>query len=514
MNDRSMLSFAPIRRHFELPDSYPADAEHEAQAATDKYPDSRVDARDIEFVTIDPAGSLDLDQAVCIQRLDTGYRLHYAIADVGAFVTPGGALDREVHERGQTIYLPDGNVPLHPRILSEQRASLNAGEDRPAVWWQIDTDAAGHLVRARVCRAHVHVRERFDYETLQAQYDRGEQLHPAISLLPEWAELRASIARERGAIELQLPEQDLEHIDGHWQLRLQPRTSMDAWNAQCSLTTGMVAAEIMIAARMGIIRTLPSPSERTVAQFQDVARSLGVTVGEDASPGDVLASCDPNTPEALSLHTAATKLLRGAGYATMTGELPDETWHAGVGARYAHATAPLRRLVDRYSSELCLAITDGAWVTLDAHGATLPDDAATERIPNELLNELEALPGIMQRSGRLAADVDNSAINLAEAVALQDRIGEVFTAVRLRGSDDRHLAEVYVPEPPVIAQCAGAVPAGERIEVRLTEADPARRRVRFVYPAADAGSNPDVGSDPDLDSNTDARSEPPSTSRQ
>ncbi len=94
MNDRSTLSFAPIRKHFELPDSYPADAEHEAQAATDKYPDSRVDARNIEFVTIDPAGSLDLDQAVCIQRLDTGYRLHYAIADVGAFVAPGGALDR------------------------------------------------------------------------------------------------------------------------------------------------------------------------------------------------------------------------------------------------------------------------------------------------------------------------------------------------------------------------------------------------------------------------------------
>src|SRR5699024_8902046 len=100
---------------------------------------SRTDATDLPLVTVDPPGARDLDQAVLLERRGRGgFRVHYAIADVAAFVRPGGALDRETRRRGQTLYLPDGNIPLHPRVLSEDAGSLLPNRVRPAVLWRID----------------------------------------------------------------------------------------------------------------------------------------------------------------------------------------------------------------------------------------------------------------------------------------------------------------------------------------------------------------------------------------
>ncbi len=478
-----MHNVQSLRELFELPADFPPAVTDAAANATDRFARDRVDARDVEFVTIDPPGSLDLDQAVCIQRTETGYRCNYAIADVGAFVAPGSPIDLEAKRRGQTIYLPDGNVPLHPRILSENKASLVAGEDRPAIWWQVETDASGSLTQVRVRRAIVHVRERLDYPTLQQQLDAGQPLHPAIALLPEWGHLREQQAHDAGAIELQLPEQDLELIDGEWQLRLEPRTQIDGWNAQCSIATGIAAAHIMLAANVGLLRTLPAPDADTIATFRKVARALSVTVTDDATPGTILDSLEPGSPESLALNAAATKLLRGAGYEAFDGAPPATAWHAGVAASYAHATAPLRRLADRHVNEICVAASAGAWVPLQHEPDNAPTLDATA-VPASIRAELPELAGIMQASGKRASDVDNTAINLGEAVALQHRVGETFTAALLRPADGNHDAEIYVMTPPVIAQCAGDVPAGELVKVTLTVAEPAKQRVRFRYPAS------------------------------
>ncbi|HKQ42910.1 MAG TPA: ribonuclease catalytic domain-containing protein, partial [Pseudonocardia sp.] len=132
--------FAAVRAEFALPTGFPAAvlaeaAEAAARAATG---DGRVDATDIELVTIDPPGAKDLDQALGITRRGDGFRVHYAIADLGAVVAPGGAIDAEVRKRGQTVYLPDGSVPLHPPVLSEGASSLLPDGPRAAVLWTID----------------------------------------------------------------------------------------------------------------------------------------------------------------------------------------------------------------------------------------------------------------------------------------------------------------------------------------------------------------------------------------
>src|SRR3546814_13642403 len=96
---------------------------------------------------------MDLDQAMFVERVGDGYRVHYAIADVGAFVSPGDPIDLEANRRGETLYGADGKIPLHPKALSEDMASLLPGELRPALLWTIDLDATGEGIAVDVCGA-------------------------------------------------------------------------------------------------------------------------------------------------------------------------------------------------------------------------------------------------------------------------------------------------------------------------------------------------------------------------
>lgn len=144
---------AALRDALGVPDAFGPAALAEAERAASDHPWPERDATDLPFVTIDPPGSTDLDQAVYIERDGDGYVVHYAIADLPTFVVPGGALDAETRERGQTLYAPNERTPLHPAALSEGAASLLPGQDRPALLWRLQVDAAGALVGTHVERA-------------------------------------------------------------------------------------------------------------------------------------------------------------------------------------------------------------------------------------------------------------------------------------------------------------------------------------------------------------------------
>src|SRR3954469_21103247 len=118
--------FAALRRELQLPERFPDEVEEEARAAAARplSATGRRDATDVPLLTIDPPGSLDLAQAFQAERRGGGYRVRYAIADVAAFVEPGGSLDREARERGESLYSPALRTPLYPPLLSEGAASL------------------------------------------------------------------------------------------------------------------------------------------------------------------------------------------------------------------------------------------------------------------------------------------------------------------------------------------------------------------------------------------------------
>ncbi|MGZ4548733.1 MAG: RNB domain-containing ribonuclease, partial [Blastococcus sp.] len=114
--------FAAIRAEFDVPEEFPADVLAQAAEVVAEPPLPELDATDVPLVTLDPAGSRDLDQAVHLAPRGAGFRVTYAIADVGGFVPLGSPLDREARRRGQTLYSPDRRTPLHPPELSEGAA--------------------------------------------------------------------------------------------------------------------------------------------------------------------------------------------------------------------------------------------------------------------------------------------------------------------------------------------------------------------------------------------------------
>ncbi|MCU1688640.1 MAG: ribonuclease [Pseudonocardiales bacterium] len=459
------VDFDGIRSEFAVPGAFPPAALAEAAAASALRFGALADLTALPFATVDPEGSRDLDQAMHIARDGSGFIVHYAIADVAAFVPPGGALDQAAHQRVETYYLPDRRSPLHPPSLSEGAASLLEGQASPAVVWQIALDERGEAHDVDVRRGLVASRRQWDYPTLQRALDAGGDAG-GLTLLGEVGALRQSLARARGAIELDLPEQVVDPAaDGRWALALRRDLPCEGWNAQISLLTGMAAAGLMLRAGIGILRTLPPADDRTIAQLRRFAHALRVDWPTEQPAGEMLTGLDRTNPVHVALIDEAATLLRGAGYTVLSGPVDPadpKLHHAGVAAPYAHVTAPLRRLVDRYGSEVCLAI------------------ASSRPVPGWALDALPVLPGEMAGGDRRARAVDKAVIDATEAWLLHDRIGETFDAAVIEASADGRSGEIALSDPPVRARCSGAgLAPGRTLAVRLIDADIRARTVRF-----------------------------------
>ncbi|MDQ1584734.1 MAG: hypothetical protein QOH80_99 [Actinomycetota bacterium] len=451
--------FARIRQELHVPEDFPADVTAEAEAAAREVRAPAYDATDIPFLTIDPPGSMDLDQALNIERRGSGFRVRYAIADVASFVAAGGAVDQETHRRVETLYSPDISTPLHPRVLSEGAASLLAGQDRPALLWVIDLDADGEQTAVEVRRALVRSTDRMDYAGVQALIDAGTA-EERLLLLAEVGKLREQREVDRGGVSLPIPEQEVLETPDGFALAYRVPLACEGWNAQISLLTGMAAADLMLHGEVGVLRTLPAAPEEEIRRLRRAASVLDVPWPEGTSYAEVIRGLDPSNPRHLALLEEATALLRGAGYTAFDGAVPENATHAAVAAEYAHATAPLRRLVDRYVGEVCVSLCGGV------------------EVPDWVRKTLPELPKLMAESDRRAGALERECVALMEAVVLSPRVGQEFDAAVVDVNEKG--GTVQLREPAVRGQCEGTLPLGERVRVTLVEADVTTRRVRFA----------------------------------
>ena len=457
------IDFSELRRELKLPAQFSPAAQLEADQIAVRGPAlPTLDRTDIAFVTIDPPTSMDLDQAMFLEhRSGGGYRVHYAIADVSLWVTPGGALEADTWERGQTVYLPDGKVPLHPKVLSEGSASLLPDQVRPAVVWTIDLDSDGATSGVRLERALVRSRAKLNYPAVEAGHG-----HDSIALLPEIGKLLIERGLDRGAINLPIPAQDVEPDGTGWSLAFVAPTPIEEYNAQISLLTGVAAAQIMLNGKVGLLRTMPRPDPQAIARLRTAAKPLGIPWPDGASAGRVIGAVDGSDPRGAAFLGHAAELMRGAGYTAFDGDLPEQREHGGVAAPYAHVTAPLRRLADRYATEVCIALFAGV------------------SVPQWARDALPKLPAVMTATDRVANAAERGAVDLVEAVLLKDQVGERFEAAVLDVDAPRPnkppRGVILIDDPAVRARCEGeGLALGERIPVKLTEADPAQRKVLF-----------------------------------
>lgn len=443
-----------LQSELQVPQEFPPEVLAAADQAVrnPRLPDT--DLTDIEFVTIDPEGSMDLDQALHISRQGDGYLVRYAIADVAAFVSPGDPIDLEAHRRGQTFYAPHQRTPLHPPAMSEAAASLLPDKDTPALVWQIALDAEGQGGEARVERAMVRSRAKLTYAGVQADLDAG-RAPESLQLLKEVGQLREQVEIERGGVNLNIPEQEVEADGDRWRLTFRSLLPVEAWNAQISLLTGIGAAQLMLYAQVGILRTLPPADNASLRRLRQSAKGLGIAWPAEMAYPDFIRSLDPNNPRHAAMMHESTLLFRGAAYTPFTGSIPEQVEHAALATEYAHVTAPLRRLVDRYAEEICVSI------------------CADAEVPAWVLEALDQLPEEMRDSDRRAKAYERGVVDLVETMVLQPLQDRTFegTVVDL-DEKDRTKGVVLIQDPAISAPVRGdRLQLGASVRVRLETSD-------------------------------------------
>ncbi|HUQ14046.1 MAG TPA: RNB domain-containing ribonuclease [Novosphingobium sp.] len=441
---------AAIREQYAVPPDFAPEVLAEAERTKVRPPTEHADWTQREFITLDPASSTDLDQAFVIEPGGADLILHYALADIGWFVPAGGAMEAEAWTRGLTLYLPDGKARLYPAALSEAAASLLPDGPRPAIVASVRCARDGAVRLDGVVRAVVRSRAKLAYDSVD------------IAAVPHFADFAARMKRgedARGAARVDPPEQEVERDDqGRFHLSFRPWLPSETANAALSLAANMAIADALLAARTGLFREMPPPDERALRRLRNTARALGLTWPENATLAQFERTVDPATVAGAAFQFAVRRAGRGAHYAPfVAGHVP---WHAALGATYTHATAPMRRLADRYVLEGVLAV---------ANGRAVPEDCAAA---------FARLPAVMDAADAREGAVERAVVDLAETALLAGRVGEVFDAV-VTDRDERG-ARIQLGDWPVVARVdAHRIAAGDALRVRLAEADPVRRVLRF-----------------------------------
>ncbi len=442
---------ASIREQYKVPLAFPDGVLAAAEVAARRTPAKHVDRTTMPFVTLDPAQSTDLDQAFNISRSGADLLLHYAIADIAWFVDDGDALDTEAWKRGTTLYLPDGKARLYPPVLSEGVASLLPSGPRPAVIFTVRVNEDGGVKLDGAERAIIHSRAKLAYDSVRD------------ADLPEdfvtFAERIQAAEDRRGAARVDPPEQEVSKTgDGQYELVFRPRLLSEARNAAMSLAANMAIADALQAHHTGLFRIMAEPDEAAVQRLRYTARGFGLAWAETETLTQFVKSLSAADPRQAAFMLAARRAGKGATYVPYReGAIP---WHAAMGATYAHATAPLRRLADRYVIRATLAIANG------------------QAVPDAVTDAFGRLPATMSRADATGGQVERAVVDLAESVMLQSSVGKHFPAI-VTDVDERGV-RIQLRDLPVVSRVAAAnVRPGDALDVILTSADPLQRAAIF-----------------------------------
>jgi exoribonuclease R len=451
LTDEIVEGLQRIRQQFKVPSGFPEEVLQAAEAAAKRVPTAHVDHTAWPFVTLDPAESTDLDQAFHIEMNGNDVLLHYAIADVAWFVDDGDPIDNEAWRRGETLYLPDGRAGLYPPVLAEGAASLLPDGVRPAVVFHVRVDAEGQSKLDGVTRSTIRSRAKLAYEIVKP------------SDLPDaFAELarRIALAEDaRGAARVETVEQAVRVTDdGGYDISFRPRLQSEDENAAMSLATNLAIADLLFSTGTGLFRVMADPDERVERRLRHTARALGVEWAATTSLRDFERTLDGKTPSSAALQMAIRRAGGGASYVPfVAGERP---WHSAMAATYAHGTAPLRRLADRYVVMATLAIANG------------------QPVPETIAAAFQKLPDVMKRADDRARQVEQAVIELAEVALMSSQRRRTFSAV-VTDVDDRG-ARIQLCDLPVVARIdAHNVAPGDDVRVRVVTADIPSRTLKL-----------------------------------
>ncbi|MDQ8757330.1 VacB/RNase II family 3'-5' exoribonuclease [Sphingosinicella sp. LHD-64] len=523
------FSLIAIHKH-EIPHVFPDAVLAEAERMAKQPLGEREDLTHIPIVAIDPADARDHDDAVWAAADDDpgnegGWKAIVAIADVSFYVRPGSALDKEARRRGNSVYFPDRVVPMLPETLSADVCSLKEGEDRAALACHLQVSKAGALKSWRFTRARVRIAANIAYEDAQAAIDaekgqdRIEVSSPTCSmpeiesdgpvpralvqatLKPLWACWQALYkARDKRApLELDLPERRVMLDEKGRILSVAPRERLDAHKLiEDYMIAANVAAAKALEARRGPVmyRVHEPPAREKLVALKDYLKTFGIefALGQVIRPETFNRIID-RLGEAEFRPQVMEQILRTQ---TQAYYAPRNQGHFGLAlGSYAHFTSPIRRYADLLVHRSLVASYRLG------EGGLAADEEASMEVTGELISNLE----------RRAMVAERETLDRYVAAYLSDHVGQVmdcritgvqpfgfFATVEALGGDGLVPAAILGSEYFRYDESSLSLTGeesgerytlGQRLKLRLVEADPVSGNLRFELPeGAKGGERP------------------------
>jgi ribonuclease R len=464
----------------------------------------REDLRGLPFLTIDPADARDHDDAVWAGPDEDNpghFRAIVAIADVSFYVRPGSALDRAARSRGNSVYFPDRVVPMLPEVLSAHACSLIEGEDRAVLACHLHIDAQGKLVNWRFTRAVIRCVANIAYEEAQATMDaqQGQWLCVLQPLWACWAALKTA-RDKREPLALELPER---------RVMLDEAGRIAGIHVREHLAAHQLIEDYMIAANVAAARALEkkkvpcifrcheSPSREKIVALRDYLETLGqnIALGQVVRPA-VFNRILARARDSEHYEEVSQQVLRTQTQAYYT---PENVGHFGLSlSSYAHFTSPIRRYADLVVHRSLVS------------AYRLGDGGLHAEERGDGKGGLAKTADHISMTERRAMEAERDTIDRYVAAYLSTMVGEVlktritgvakfgfFATVEGLGGDGLVPVSTLGEERFVFDEDARVLEgvttgtryaAGQRLELRLVEANPITGALRYELP--EGGSAP------------------------
>jgi ribonuclease R len=512
------FSLIAIHKHG-LRHEFTQEAIDEAHRVSQQPLGEREDLTHLPIVAIDPEDARDHDDAIWAEADgEGGWNAIVAIADVSFYVRPGSELDREARARGNSVYFPDRVVPMLPEELSADICSLKEGEDRAAMACHLKIDREGNLKSWRFTRAKVRIAANIAYEDAQAAIDaaaeeRIEVSSPTCSmpdiegpmpqelveksLKPLWGCWHALFAarQKRDPLELDLPERRVTLDEKGRIASIAPRDRLDAHRLveDFMIAANVAAARALEAKKTPVMyRVHEPPSSEKLVALKDYLSTFGIefALGQVIKPGTFNRIID-RLGDSDGREEIMEQLLRTQMQARYG---PERLGHFGLAlATYAHFTSPIRRYADLLVHRALVKA-----YRLGDGGLPQGDEERFEQI-GEQISMLE----------RRAMEAERETIDRYVAAFLADRQGQLvecritgvqpfgfFATVEDLGGDGlllaKDLGQEYFRYDEGAKQLVGdetgeAYRVGQRLTLRLAEANPVSGSLRFELPEGSYG---------------------------
>ncbi len=420
--DDPQIAIETVIRSNELPYQFSSEVLAEAKTAAQPISadeiERRTDLRQLPLVTIDGETAKDFDDAVALRKEANGnYRLWVCIADVAHYVKPGSHIDQAALERGTSVYFPGYCLPMLPEVLSNGICSLNPGEDRLVMTAEMLIDSAGHCLEASFYPAVMRSQARLTYTQVATCLDHPDQADLAPELktqLLQMGELALALGRmrrQRGSLELELPEVEILLDDAGRPIDLvrTERTLAHRLIEEFMLAANEAVADFLQRQKMAFLyRIHEPPSIEKLQDFQQLAAEcgFGLTLGGDLQHKlQELLKDIVDRPEARLLNQQLLRSLQQARYS------PENKKHFGLAADcYCHFTSPIRRYPD-----------------LSIHRALKKALREDRSMPLPVDQKLLALGQECSEQERRAMAAERQLVELRRCQVMERRVGEEFS---------------------------------------------------------------------------------------